>query len=385
MLPGRETPKAARAFTVAVISAVALVGSVTILSQSAVADEGSFVRPTPLIVNGKAASITDAPWQVALIGPRFGGGDSKPADRYFCTGSLLAPDVVVTAAHCVSGLSRSERKATTGIAGRTWLNQTGTGEVAGVRKALFALRPDGSRRFRELSGSATWDVALLKLDRQLTAPVIRLAGSPEADVWTPGRKVTATGWGVTSWSSARVSNRLRTAAQVILPDIVCRRDNGPSYAANTMVCLGGSAGSSSTCSGDSGGPLFARTSDGFRLVGLTSFGDYFCRGNLPSVDTRVSGDAIRSWVRQKTIELSGVNPVGTEGEPGPKPDYCRVPNLFRRSKSSARVALGRAGCTLGRVEKVNRRGYGSNRVVGAFLPGDWLAPVGFPVRVAITR
>ena len=315
MLSGREVTGFGAALAVVALLAISLPGSAS-AGPPIVADDED-VRPTPLIVNGKATSIADSPWQVALVGPGGGSGTSKPTDRYFCTGSLLAPDLVVTAAHCLAGVPKSRIQTISAIAGRTWLNQTGTGEVAKARRAVFALRPDGSRRYREWSGSATWDVALLKLDRQLTAPVIRLAGSSESGAWTPGRKVRASGWGITSWNSANVSNRLRAAGQVILPDSVCRRDNGRSYDSKTMVCLGGPAGHTSTCSGDSGGPLVARTSDGARLVGLTSFGDFFCRGSIPSVDTRVSGDSIRSWVRQKVIELSGVDPVGSAGSVGP--------------------------------------------------------------------
>lgn len=382
MYRSRETGSAGMA--VGLFLTALLAGIAIALPPSAWAVDRSAV-PTPLIVNGKEASIADSPWQVALVGPRFKGGPSKPSDRYFCTGSLLADDVVVTAAHCLAGYTKSRIGSLSVISGRTWLDQAGTGEVTRVRRAVFALGPDGKRRYRESSGSATWDVALLKLENEVTAPVIRLAGDSEASVWKPGRKVRATGWGITRWNTARVSNRLRAAGQVILPDSVCRRDNGSGYRPKTMVCLGGSAGNSSTCGGDSGGPLVARTSAGPRLVGLTSFGDFFCRGNVPSVDTRVSGDAIRSWVRQKTIEISGVDPVGSTGVAGPKPDYCRVPGLVGRSRASARTALRKAGCKLGKVRRVARQGSGKRRVAGAFLPKGWLAPVGFRVRILLTR
>ena len=361
-----------------------LIGGILLPAGSQAAGDATS-RPVPFIVNGNPTTIADAPWQVALIGPGFPGSGSKPADRYFCTGSLIAANLVVTAAHCLGGVPKSVVEKVTVLAGRTWLNQTGTGETAKVRRAIFPLRPDGTRRFRESRGSATWDVALLLLDRSLTAPVIKIAGASEAAVWTPGRKVRATGWGVTSWQSPRVSNRLRVAAQVILPEAVCRRDNGTAYVPKTMVCLGGSAGHSSTCGGDSGGPLVASTSAGARLVGLTSFGDSLCRGFLPSVDTRVAGDSIRSWVRQKSIEVTGVDPVGTGGTAGPKPDYCRVPRLLERRPDSARSALRQAGCRLDRIRKVNWPGYGKRRVVGTSLPQGWLAPIGFGIRIAITR
>lgn len=348
--------------------------------------EATFEGPgfAPRIVNGKGTSIRDWPWQVALLDRRFGSSE-RPIARYFCTGSLIAPDLVVTAAHCVADYRPSALRNLSVVAGRTHLNRGSAGETLGVKRMVMALDGDGRRKFRIRDGAAVWDVALLKLSSRSTAGTpIEIAGSSEKAASQPGRLVKTTGWGYTGGTGGSVSNRLRVATQVILPDTVCRSD-GTYYRPATMICLGGPRGGSSACSGDSGGPLVSPVGDGWRLVGLTSFGDAFCRGNIPSVDNRTSSDPIRRWIREKAIALSGVNPVGRGGAIGPLPPSCRVPGLEGKTREAAVAALRGAGCTLGRVRLVGMPSSRTRRVVGVGLPRGWLAPRGFGVSIWLSR
>ena len=55
-----------------------------------------------------------------------------------------------------------------------------------------------------------------------------------------------------------------------------------------------------SCSGDSGGPLIARTKDGAEgvmyLEGIVSFGSSSCSGSVPGIYTRVS--KYIDWIRE---------------------------------------------------------------------------------------
>jgi len=335
------------------------------------------------IVNGGSASISDFPWQVALLDSRAG---KYPRQQYFCTGSRIAEDLVVTAAHCVIDfMGTARRMRLRVVSGRTVLNKTSQGISSLVEQIRLPRDANGKSKYRDKGGAAVWDVALLKLKEPVSGPVIKLAGQDEIGATLPGTEVQTTGWGITRGFGARAAKRLRRAAQVILPTGVCQRDNGKLYRRELMICLGGSRGHASACNGDSGGPLVSRTSEGRRLVGLTSFGDIACRGNVPSVDTGVSNARIRKWVKKTAIEVSGVDPVGVGGTPAPKPRWCKVPGLRNRSVSSARRALRSRGCRIGKVRASRKRAGKVRRVVRAYLPVGWLTPVGSRVNVRITR
>ncbi|MFM9076835.1 MAG: S1 family peptidase [Solirubrobacterales bacterium] len=350
------------------------------LADASAPDSPSDPAQDSRIINGKVTSISDWPWQVGLL---YGGsGSAEPAtSRYFCSGSLIAPDLVITAGHCVADLRPNEVKGLTVVAGRTFLNRSSTGELLPVSRAIMPLDSNGKRRYRSRGGAAAWDVALLKLASPSANPPIAIAGASETISWQPGRLVQTTGWGYTNAASPRISNRLRLARQVILPASVCRSDQGNVYETRTMICIGGPEGGSSTCSGDSGGPMVSPVGDGWRLVGLTSFGDFFCSGNVASVDNRTAGNTIRNWVREKAIAVSGYDPVGEGGQIGPLPRWCGVPGLKGRTRASARASLRAAGCSLGKVHADDRRGGRASRVVFSSLPKGWLAPLGFGIKV----
>ncbi len=333
------------------------------------------------IIKGSPARIADWPWQVA-IADRNGKGRKRTArKRTFCGGAVIAPDLVLTAGHCVARLRKSQARRLEIIAGRTWLNRESTGETSTVREVLMPTDASGKRRYREQYGSADWDVAILQLGSPLAATPIKLAGPDEYRSWAPGQTVHTTGWGVRRPESSLASPRLRMATQVMLKSKICRMDNGRNFRPATMNCHGAPGGNSSTCFGDSGGPSVTTVGTEHRLVGLTSFGDDFCRGNYPSVDARVAGKAIRSWVAATAMAVSGVDVVGTGGEVAAPRSWCRVPHLWGLTPSQARKKLRQNRCELGSVGRDRYSRGSKGRIVGTSRFPGWLAPVGFRLKV----
>ena len=215
--------------------------------------------PAAAIVGGREAPAT--PWAVAL----FDGG------TFFCGGALIAPDKVVTAAHCTvarTALGVRDRVPAdlTAVAGRADLD---TAEGRAVRVASLWRHP----AFTEVSAGD--DVATLTLAAPLPYRPIRIADA------VPGQ-ATVYGWGRTAELGAP-SRRLREVDVPIRADAECAAEV-PDYRPGGMLCAGYPQGGKDACEGDSGGPLTVAG----ELVGLVSYGRGCARPNQPGVYTRLS-------------------------------------------------------------------------------------------------
>ncbi len=253
---------------------------------------------TPFIIGGSATTIGAAPWMVQL-----GYSDPATGDGYFCGGALVAPDKVLTAAHCVAGLDWEHNGAV--LAGATDVEDDSTGTVAGVVRQWNHphFSPDTLQN----------DVAVLTLDRPLTQSWLRLAASGDSSLYTPGTTGTVYGWGLTSGADGSdLSSTLKKATLPLVSDATCDSAMGSvlgedDFVAGSMVCAGtpatgGDAGTTTTCNGDSGGPLVV----GGKVAGIVSWGVQGCtaQGSYP-VFTKVSSYAWAAQPRVDDSDLSG--------------------------------------------------------------------------------
>jgi trypsin len=222
----------------------------------------------PLIVGGEQASNSAVPWMVALT--------TSATESAYCGGALVAPDRVVTAAHCIAGYEPNRVRV---VVGRTDLRSS-EGEDRTVLRVW--MHPD----YRSPMGGA--DVAVLTLDRSV--PYDTLPLETDQNAYPPGRAATVLGWGYTS-EGGPSSPSLRRAELPLVSDAVCAA-TFRQFARRLMVCAGNPDGGVDACYGDSGGPLVA---DG-RLIGITSWGSGCARARTPGVFVRVAtyADAIRN-------------------------------------------------------------------------------------------
>ncbi|MGW1669613.1 trypsin-like serine protease [Streptomyces sp. NPDC002324] len=248
--------------------------------------------PSPFIIGGSETTISAAPWMVQLA-----YYDAATDEGFFCGGTLVAPNKVLTAAHCVAGADWAANG--TVLAGTTDLYDDTTGTVAGVLRQWQHPKYDAD--------AIRNDIAVLTLDRPLEQKPLRLAASDDSALYTPGTQGTVYGWGLTGGGEdAQLSAKLKKATLPLVKDATCdsamKSVLGTDYfAEGSMVCAGtpasgGDAGTTSTCNGDSGGPLVV----GGKVVGIVSWGVSGCtaKGAYP-VFTKVSA---YTWAAQPRID-----------------------------------------------------------------------------------
>jgi len=234
------------------------------------------------IVGGQPALAGEFPWAASLAFQRQDGSLFS-----FCGGSLIAPEWVVTAAHCK--VLTSDRV----ILGRLVLTTT-DGNEHSITEVIE--HPDYD------PDSSDSDIALLRISPASTQDPIALVG-PDETFSAPGDDFTVAGWGLLE-EEGSASDRLMKVTVPILDNAVCQVNysgTGVQITGN-MLCAGRTGQDS--CQGDSGGPGIVADSnqDIDRLTGVVSFGIGCARPGFPGVYTRVS--QFLDWIEDST----GVSP-----------------------------------------------------------------------------
>lgn len=238
----------------------------------------------PAVVGGSVADPGEYPWMAAVY------RGTSPAGGQFCGGTLVAPDVVVTAAHCVLDLLEN----TVAL-----LPLDVRGQKLKVFLGETKLSAEGGERIvvSRVTSHASVDIAVLELTQPSAQTPLPWAGPADGSVYPPGTVATVTGWGATTEGSSR-SNDLREAQVPIISDADCAASYPGQTSASLEVCAGYPEGGVDTCQGDSGGPMIVPKPGGFLLVGATSWGEGCARPGKPGVYAEIAAasDFIASFV-----------------------------------------------------------------------------------------
>jgi len=271
------------------------------------------VSPDLKIIGGVYSAANRYPYLASL---------TYAGSIHLCGGSLIAKDIILSAAHCAGYSSHIEL-------GRY---DKSIGYVEGAEQIEVAYEikhPDWDPK------TVDNDFMLMKLvSPSEKHPVITLNKNPSFPS-IPGEKVTLMGWGDTDEDPDvnQPSLQLLEVELEYIPDDVCRSKQG--YVGNppdlvsyenriteNMMCAmdqDGSRGESpvdeDTCLGDSGGPMIVPVSGQDLQVGIVSWGIGCASPTFPGVYSRISSQY--EWIRETVCEHSLSAPEDFEcGESG---------------------------------------------------------------------
>jgi hypothetical protein len=281
MVTSPNDPAGARLVALAVLAVLAM----SACSSDPRPASGSAVQCPARLEERLVAATTNetflglSPAQAGAIVELIDGSGGSDA---LCSGSFVAPDWVLSAAHCLAIASPAARLHLDPTSSPVVLPFARTEVHPSLDLALFQI------------DAAAWVDANDVRDLGVTP----IAASSAADELSLGDPVELAGYGLTQTDAAR-ERRFLVESIVEVADTTLRVDG---------------FGLTGACEGDSGGPLLARGAGGSLVVaGALSTGSASCRGTDRYVRTAAAADWLGSVTGIYAAPPSACGPIDAEG------------------------------------------------------------------------
>lgn len=273
---------------------------------------------------------------------RIIGGDKAPMNAYpwfvlgsGCGGSLIAPDIVLTAGHCDDS---AFSKVVIGAfcRGSDDTNQNNCGQYSEVRYGVrFVTHPMYD------NGNDGHDLKLVQLNQASTITPVKIDGGYLSPKYTPGRdQLWTAGFGLREINPDRLSNSLMHLEKRFVDLNECERlydlyEKNWIEMDNSMICVKNDNDYKSACFGDSGGPLYDARAK--KVIGVVSTGPHDC-SRLPIVYASVASEI--QWIKDTVCDLSPVSNApffcggrGTENNNPPTASPIATPSVTTTGSS----------------------------------------------------
>jgi trypsin len=237
-------------------------------------------------------SMVPLPAESRIVGGTFAQPGAYPffVQGDGCGGSLIADDIVLTAAHCDGAFDGQVY-----VGPDQQYSTAGGAEKIAVQAQLA--HPSYSSR------TEAYDFMLLKLARPVSNQNLKpvalnaLFSNP-----APSDVLTVIGFGATS-EGGYGSNQLKQVNVDAIAFSTCNQKYGGGIVDAIMLCAGVTGGGKDSCQGDSGGPIV--NADG-EQVGVVSWGIGCAQAQYPGVYSRVSGAL--DWIESNACAMSSASP-----------------------------------------------------------------------------